>query len=230
MSPTRARTPLPLLAALCLFPAAASFVAVYLEFYPHAAFPLGKLGLVAIPLLVWRAAGLSRQDVLAAAGVKRTSCLAGLASGAVLAAIILAGYHALLAGAIDPRPVAAKAESLGILEHYWTMGAFVALANSLMEEYYWRAFILERMRRHTRSVAVLCAANGAAFGLHHIFVLAPLFSPGVVALCVFGTMVAGAVWSWQRLRGRSVLDCYVSHVIADLAALWAGADLIGIAP
>ena len=219
-----------MLAALCLFPAATTFVAVYLEFRPHVVFPLGKVALVAIPLLFWRLSGMSARRVLASAGVKRTSFRRGLASGAVFAAAILAGYYGLLKGAIAPAPVVAKARSLGILEHYWAMAAFVALGNSLMEEYYWRAFLLERMRPHARRVAVLCAANGLAFGLHHVFVLAPLFSPAVAALCVVGTVLAGAVWSWQRLAGHSIFDCCVSHVIADLAALWAGADLIGIAP
>jgi len=120
----------------------------------------------------------------------------------------------------------AKVESLGLLEHYWIMALFISLLHSLFEEYYWRAFLLSELRSWIPGTLLLCLLSGAVFGLHHIFAMLSLFSWPLVLLCVLGTMFAGGIWSWMRLRGYSIWDCYISHVLADLAVMGIGYHLI----
>ena len=64
------------------------------------------------------------------------------------------------------------------------------------------------------------------FGLHHVFAMLPLFPVGWVAVFTAGTMAAGAAWAWMRVRGWSIWDCYVSHILADLSIMWVGYELI----
>ena len=219
---------LAVLAVLCLLPAIQSAVAVYFQIHPRITYPLLKAAIVAAPLAAWLAMKRTPREVLADIGLKRTRCLRGLVTGAVFAAVILGGYYAVLKGAIDAAPVAAKARSLHLADPwaYWAMAAFISLSNSLVEEYYWRGFILDQVRRRLDNKIGLIAACGLLFGLHHVFVAAGMFSWPVAALFVLGTVAAGCVWSWQRVRGWSLLDCYVSHILADLAGFWAGWDLI----
>jgi len=64
------------------------------------------------------------------------------------------------------------------------------------------------------------------FGLHHVAAMMSLFDVQKLTLFVAGTMLAGGVWAWMRLRGQSIWDCYISHVMADMAIMWIGYDLI----
>ena len=215
-----------LLAALCLYPALVSLVAVHLEIATAVTYPLGKVIMLALPILVWRASGKRWRQMLDAAGVKRTNGAPGLISGAALAAIILGGYFAFFRKEMDAQAIADKVTSLGLKDYYWAMAIFVSLSNSFMEEYYWRAFVHEQLSAHIRRRALLCAANGLLFGMHHVFVLTT-FVPVAAALpMALGTSVAGTVWSWLRARGYSIFDCYISHLIADVAVMWAGWDMI----
>ena len=124
-----------------------------------------------------------------------------------------------------------QAESLGVVRWYWTFAVFVSFANSAFEEYYFRAFFLGRTRGRGRGrlsgrhgAALL---NGLVFGLHHVFVLAGIVhSPWLVGLLAFGTMAGGYHWSMLRVRGYSIVDCWISHVIGDMALMYIGWTLL----
>jgi len=224
------KTPLPVLAAVALVPAAESCVAIYLEIAHCVTFPLGKIAMVALPVIIWRRAGLTRGELLAEGGLtgsRRGPGPVGLLSGAVVAGVVLAAWYGVLAGRIGTEAVRAKAASLGIVDYYLPFAAFVCLANSLLEEYFFRAFLLGRTRRLAQSRHLLALANGAVFGLHHVFVLAAVVdSPVTVAVLALGTVLGGYHWSMLRLRGYSIIDCWISHLMADAAIMWIGWEAI----
>ncbi|MHC4295542.1 MAG: CPBP family intramembrane glutamic endopeptidase [Planctomycetota bacterium] len=220
------RIPLILLSVFCLLPSVQSAVAVYFQWHTPVTYPLLKAVMIAIPVIVWLKLRSRGVDIRQRAGWKRPGVVRGLWVGVLMGAVVLVGYYAVLRGRIETGGLLAKVRSLGLLEYYWVMAIFVSLFNSLFEEYYWRAFIIGELRAWSRSTLLLCVAGGGGFGLHHLFVTLGLFEWPVVLMCVLGTMVAGAVWSWMRVRGASVIDCYISHVLADLAVLWVGYDLV----
>ncbi|MCY2932486.1 MAG: CPBP family intramembrane metalloprotease [Planctomycetota bacterium] len=217
-----------ILAGLCLLPGIQTAVAVHFQVWPEVTYPLLKGAILAAPLIVWKLTGRRRGELLADVGLTRPSLWRGLAGGGLFAAVIVGGYFVALAGRIDPGPVAAKAAALGIAEpwRYWAAAAFISLGNSAIEEYYWRGFIVSQLRRWIPGTAALCLAGGLLFGVHHVFAMASAFPANVVALGVAGTVVAGAAWTWLRLRGWSLWDLYLCHVLADLAVFLAGWDLI----
>ena len=222
--------PLGLLAAVCLLPALQTAVSVYWELWPFLTYPLLKLAIVAAPIVTWWAYRRPIREVLREIGLKRTRCLPGLVSGVILAAPILAAYYLLKSrGLISGADVIDKVRSLGV-DHwaaYWGMAAFISLSNSLVEEYYWRGFVVSQLRGRLSGRLAVSLLAGGLFGLHHLFVMLPMLPPGVAALGILGIVFAGVVWSWMRLSGVSLLDCYVSHILADLAGFWAGWELIG---
>lgn len=215
-----------LLGVFCLLPSFQTVVSVCLEWHTAATYPLLKAIMIAIPLIVWLKSGRSKSDIRERLALKRTNALPGLCTGVLMGGIILAGYYLLLRPVIDPSGVIGKVRSLGLTKHYWIMALVISLWNALFEEYYWRGFIISELRGWSLTVPALCVIGGVLFGLHHIFVAVPLFAWAVGLLCAAGTMVAGGIWTWMRLRGHSILDCYVSHVLADLAVMWAGYDLL----
>ncbi len=220
------KLPLYVLAVLFLLPAIRTSLAVQLEILPEVLYPLFQLTMIAIPILIWHGRGLSRMEAFDLAGVKRTSGLPGLIIGAIMAGGILAGYYTVLAPMLDPAPILAKVQSLGLLKWYWLMAVVMSLWNSLYEEYYWRAFLVSELGKWTTSTLAICVITGSLFGLHHLSVLSQIFDMPLAVMFTFGTVAAGAVWAWMRRRGYSIWDCYISHILADLAIFLIGYDLI----
>jgi membrane protease YdiL (CAAX protease family) len=161
LQPNSRRLPLPLLAACCLLPAAQTLLSVYLEIWPFITYPLLKAMILATPVVVWLTFRRPRGVLLADLGVKRTNLLRGLASGVFLGGAILLAYYTFMAPMVNPAPIAAKAKSLGILEHYWLMAGFISFWNSLVEEYYWRAFLFDQLRGYTSRKLWLVLLSGA---------------------------------------------------------------------
>lgn len=218
--------PLWLLAAAFLLPAVETAVAVYFEIAPALTYPLLKGAMILLPILVWRRRRWSSRVVGEVVGLKRPT-MWGVGMGVLMAGVILAGYYFVLDGFLAGGLIVAKVTSLGLDGwRYVVMALFISLGNSLFEEYYWRGFLLSELRMRVARPAAACLIAGAVFGLHHVFALAPLFSPGFAAAFAVGTMLAGGVWAWMRVRGMSILDCFVSHIFADFAIMWVGWDLI----
>ncbi len=220
------KLPLYVLAVLFLLPGIRTSLAVQLEILPEVLYPLFQLVMIAAPIVIWWGRGLSRREAFGLAGAKRTSGLPGLIIGAIMAGGIITGYYAVLVPIIDPAAILAKVQSLGLLKWYWLMAVVMSLWNSLYEEYYWRAFLVSELGRWTTSTMAICVVTGSLFGLHHLSVLSQLFEMPLAVVFTFGTVAAGAVWAWMRRRGYSIWDCYISHILADLAIFWIGYDLI----
>lgn len=220
------RRPLPLfvLLFLSLLPAVTTWSAFYLEVWPYIIYPLAKISLVLLPFAVWRLVGGSWWAGLPDMGLAPPS-RRGVVSGLLLSILIGAVFF-LLAADLPGSAIRQKLESLGILDYYWSAGFFILAVNSALEEWYWRGFLLAEWRNHVKQPAVIIAGGGLFFGFHHFFTLLPYFSLAPVLLFTGATMLAGALWSWQRLQGWSLLDCYLSHLIADVTIIMVGAILV----
>jgi len=221
------KLPVAVLAACCLLPGLQTLVAVQLQWLTAITYPALKAAMIIAPIAVWRWCRLGRANVLGRIGLQKTRLLVGALVGAAMAGVILAAYYGIFRGRVDHvAPLLIdKLNSLGLKEHYWSMVVVISFANSMLEEYYWRGFILsELLARVGRATACLIA--GGLFGLHHVFAVLCLADGWLIALGVACTVAAGLVWAWMRVRGASLIDCYVSHIMADLAALWVGWDLI----
>jgi uncharacterized protein len=220
------KLPLILLAICCILPAIQTFVSIQVQWMTFITYPAMKLVMIAIPVGVWMWSRRSRGEVFARIGLKRTNCVSGLISGAIMGALILGAYYTFLYRLVPPAMVADKLESMKLADYYWVMAVVISVANASFEEYYWRGFLLGEMSDRIRSRAKLIIVLGLLFGLHHIFALMFLPDWWVVAIGAAVTMIAGATWTWMRLRGASLWDVYVSHLIADFAVMWCGWDLL----
>lgn len=211
---------------LCLYPALVSLVAVYLELSPSVFYTVGKIIMVVIPLVVWVRSGKSLQQIRMEWGFSRTNGLVGLTSGATLACIILVVFYSYLQPYIDPHPIIEKMSALGLIRYYWAVALFMAFVNSFIEEYYWRSFILSEWLYYYRKPLLVTAINGAFFAVHHFVVLLVLVPIPLVCFFAIASAIAGLFWTWLRVHRCSIIDCYISHIITDVAIFWAGWELI----
>jgi len=108
---------------------------------------------------------------------------------------------------------------------YGLLAAYLAFVNSALEEYAWRWFVTTRWEALVRPrVAVLLSA--ACFTLHHAVALSAQMSWGPVLAASAGVFTGGVIWSRLFVRHGSVVPAWASHVLADLAVLGVGADLV----
>ena len=112
-------------------------------------------------------------------------------------------------------------------EFFLVMALFISVLHSLLEEYYWRWFVLGRLRRYL-PLGVALVIGSLAFMAHHVFVLAYYF-PGRfwLAAVPFSLCVAagGLVWGWLYARYQNLYATWLSHIMADAAFMIVGYDM-----
>jgi membrane protease YdiL (CAAX protease family) len=153
----------------------------------------------------------------------------GLAIGLAAAISVFIGVAYMTVGKllIDAKAIQAMGVDTGLSQRStYLMGAlYWVTVNSVLEEYVWRWFVVEKLEDFLGSkTAIVCSALG--FTLHHIVAMQIFLSPMVVALAAIGVFIGGAVWSWCFVRYRSIWPCYVSHAIVDVAVFGVGYHLL----
>ena len=159
-------------------------------------------------------------------------------TGLLIFAAIAAGYYTLGRHWIDAALMRDKVRAMGVA-HPWLYLAgalYWCTINSLLEEYFWRWFVFERLRdvlRSARNARLADPRNLAAaviasllFTAHHVVALRVYFDWNVALLGSLGVFVGGLTWSLIYLRYRNIYAAYVSHVYADLIIFYLGYRLL----
>jgi membrane protease YdiL (CAAX protease family) len=141
---------------------------------------------------------------------------------------LMAGLMATPAGAVvlqSAGTIRAKAEQLGILNHYVIFAVFLSFVNSAVEEFYWRWFVYGQLRRLLPGWRAHALA-GAAFAAHHVVVVTQFF-PLMEALS-FGVAVGlgGVIMSLLYERQRTLAGAWVCHLVVDLGIMGIGYGLL----
>ncbi|HYG61867.1 MAG TPA: CPBP family intramembrane glutamic endopeptidase [Thermoanaerobaculia bacterium] len=158
----------------------------------------------------------------------RRDLLPGALSGAAILAVLFGLWRPLTTlpalGGV-PVAIAAKMDAFGIVSPgaFLLLAAFYSVIHSLLEEYYWRWFLLGGLRRRMSPAAAL-ALSSLAFMSHHVLVLGEFLggygaATWLLALAVAG---AGALWSWLYLRSGALYAPWLSHACADAGLMAIG--------
>ncbi len=169
---------------------------------------------------------------------KRTNAvdwLIGFAFGLLVVASMFAAWFLFLSGTeIGNSVTAAVVEKVSGLKlntplKFLALGVFYALGHSLLEEYYWRWFVFERLTKMT-SKWNANVISSVGFAAHHVILLATFFgwSSPLTWLFSAGVAVGGIAWAWLYDRSGSLLVPWISHLIVD-AGIFALGYLIGFA-
>ncbi|QDV36696.1 CPBP family intramembrane glutamic endopeptidase [Tautonia plasticadhaerens] len=190
-----------------------------------------RIWMLVLPLVWTRSVEGAPLDIR---GPTRRGVGIGLAAGLALLAVILATY-ALVRPILDPGVLLARASSTGFDRpvSFVLVSAYVIFVNSLLEEYVWRWFVYRQVEAilppglgnaARRAMAVLVAAM--LFTVHHVIALSAWVGPGAVLLGSVGVFLGALIWSAIYARERSLWPCYFSHILADLAIMIIGYDVI----
>jgi membrane protease YdiL (CAAX protease family) len=150
------------------------------------------------------------------------------ATGIVIFIAIAAAYGLVGRRWIDAAEMRARVAEMG-LDSIWLYLAgtlYWCTINSMLEEYFWRWFIFERLREVFRNTATGVAAAvvvcGLLFMAHHVVALKVYFDWNVTILGSLGCFIGGVTWSWLYLKTGNIYTAYVSHVWADLIIFYLG--------
>jgi membrane protease YdiL (CAAX protease family) len=148
----------------------------------------------------------------------------GLALGVAIAVMVLGAEALIGEQLVDPATVRAQAEQNGLdsLPTFIALALYLALVNSVLEEYVWRWFVFRQCERlfapGRQWLAV--AVSALLFTVHHTIALKVQLDWSATLVASLGVFIGGAVWSWCYLKYRSIWPSYVSHLIVDAAILY----------
>jgi membrane protease YdiL (CAAX protease family) len=194
------------------------------------AFGIGKTIQFALPL-IWVL--LVQRRPLRLPWPKLDGVLLGIAFGAMVGTAMLLLYYFVL----GPRgffegpaaEVRQKVAQFGVttVAGFAVMGLFYSLVHSLLEEYYWRWFVVGQLREQMPLWPAV-AISSVAFTLHHVIVLVRYFGWASPATWLFvaGIVIGGAAWAWLYDRTKSLYGPWISHLLVDAAIFWIGYDLV----
>ena len=187
-------------------------------------FAASKLWLFGLPV-VWRLT--VDREPLSLSPPRHGGFGMAVLSGLGISALIAGAFLLLGEKLIDRAFVVERIRAIGLATpaHYIGGAAYWILVNSVLEEYVWRWFCVQKCEVFlVRPAAVV--ASAACFTLHHVIALQVYFAPLAVVLCSIGVFIGGAVWSAMYMRYRSVWPGFVSHAVVDLCIFGLGAWMI----
>ncbi len=183
-----------------------------------------KVWLVAFPLICFLR--FDKQK-LSGSPMRKGGVTLAIITGLVINAVIV-GVFALWGDTlIDPELIRSKVTDIGLnsVPKYLGCALYWITANSLIEEYVWRWFVVRHCEHVSRPVgAVILSALG--FTVHHIIAMQLYMSWTAVAISATGIFIGGAIWSALYVKDRSIWPCYMSHGIVDVAIFGIGYKLI----
>jgi membrane protease YdiL (CAAX protease family) len=152
---------------------------------------------------------------------------AGIISGLAIACVIVGGALLMGVQTMDLAPLREAVREMGLGSPMTFLAGATGwtLANSLMEEYVYRWFVLRQCERLLTGPWAV-AASAAVFTAHHVVAVSQYLDPWFTVLASTGVFVGGVIWAWLYHRYRSVWPCWLSHVLADVAVFGIGGWLL----
>lgn len=184
-----------------------------------------------IPRRQWLATILPQQEHAPPVASYRRSLIGGVVFGLLTSAFAAALLALPSVGdalrASGPQ-IREQVKAFGVMEYFFLFGLFVAVLHSALEEFFWRGFVFGHLRRLVPiPLAHLIAAIG--FAAHHVVVLNQFFPTAIAWFLGLGVAVGGLVWSLLYQRYGTLLGAWISHLIADVAVLIIGWQLMQVA-
>lgn len=159
---------------------------------------------------------------------ERSALLLGLGLGTGTFCIILGGY-ALLSPVLDLSAIPGALEKgAGVTaDNFLYVGLYIALCNSLLEEFFFRGFAFLTLRQ-TLSGPFAWIFSAAAFAIYHAAILKGWFSPVLMLLTLSALFACGLFFNWLDSKRERIWVSWLVHLFANLAINTIGMKLLGM--
>ena len=149
----------------------------------------------------------------------------GFLIGAVFSLVMVLAWVFIGRSRVDVDTFRASLEPFGLTDPttYLAAAVFWTVGNSVLEEYVFRWFLVEKGEVLFGPGWLTIVASAGIFVLHHFFALWFLgFSLSANLLACLGLFVGGAAFSWLYVRYRSIWVPYVPHAMCDVVVFAVG--------
>lgn len=176
-----------------------------------------------------RGAVLLPFGTVSATGFARTLKVSLMLGVATMLGIV--GTYFVLSPYLDTTGIVASLSSHGITREIFPyVAAWIILVNPLMEEYFWRGYVLVRgyaFAQHTLWRPLVVWGTGSVFALHHTIIVLSWFVWWQWLLTITFLAFAGVVLNGLYVRSGSIVPSLVVHTAADTAIVIVGLIVFG---
>lgn len=99
-------------------------------------------------------------------------------------------------------------------DNFLPISFYIAIVNSLLEEFFFRGFAFLSLTRRMKGASLLSAVS---FALYHTAMMLGWFPPAVFALALAGLTVGGMIFNWLDQRDGSIYAGWLVHMFANFA-------------
>ena len=148
--------------------------------------------------------------------------------GLAIFTIIILGYF-LLKDVFDFSSITDSLMSnVGVSkENFVFVAIYISLANSLLEEFFFRGFTFFELRKLTnRTFAYIFSS--LAFALYHVSMMFGWFSIWLMLLAILGLFVGGMIFNALNEKHKNIYTSWTVHMFANFAINTIGFILFGI--
>lgn len=158
----------------------------------------------------------------------RKGFLRALLLGGGVYLIILGGYFCLRS-VYDFSPIVDQlASGEGVhAGNFLYVGTYIALVNSLLEEFFFRGLAFLTLRRFM-SAKVACCFSAVAFAFYHVGMTLGWFNPVLFLLALTGLFVGGCLFNALDWKSGNLWNSWLVHLCANVAINTVGCILMGI--
>lgn len=159
---------------------------------------------------------------------EKRAILTGVGFGIGVFAAVLGGY-ALLSPFLDLSaiPGALKAGVGVTADNFLYVSLYIALCNSLLEEFFFRGFAYLTLKRFTSNRFAFCF-SAVCFAVYHAAIMKGWFSPVLMVLTLFALFVCGLFFNWLDHKQERIWISWLVHLFANLAINTIGMKLLGM--
>lgn len=158
----------------------------------------------------------------------KKALLTGSCLGTVTFVIVMTAY-ALAQPYLDLSAVPqALEQSAGVTkDNFLFVGTYIALCNSLLEEFFFRSFVFLGLKK-TTTKAFSYIFSAAAFALYHGGMLMSMVSPLLFALALIALFFCGLLFNFLNAKRERIWVSWLVHMGANLAINTVGMILLGM--
>ena len=148
---------------------------------------------------------------------RKRGMLPAIGLGVGIYVVILGGYF-LVSPFFDFSQIAgALTQNVGVTkENFLYVSLYISLANSFLEEFFFRGFAFTNLKRHySRTLAYWFSAM--IFSLYHVAMMIGWFAPGLFLLVMVGLIAGGMIFNWLNEKLDTIYCSWLTHMFANFA-------------
>lgn len=148
--------------------------------------------------------------------------------GILAASIYLSAFY-LFKGSFDLSLIQSKLQAtLSITTtNLIFIGLYIIIINSLLEEFFWRGFMFDKLNSLTKPITAHLL-TGIAFSFHHVIFYYAWFDVTINILITFGLVFFAIFMNLVYKKYHDLFSCWLIHAIADIAQIFIGFKIFGI--